>query len=435
MPVKRSGSNPIDSLLDSYSWQSVVNKAVNFTYSFSNQVGSLVPDALKSAYLSAAHQWENVANIHFIQSATGKSQITFSQHDLAAYGQSVIGETFQYVYTASKQFAKAEVVLDDRFAGAASVASGTLGYLTLIHEIGHSIGLKHPGNYNGETGSGSGVFLPTAEDSLNASVMSYYSSSIVNQSSSPPVTPQIYDIAAVQYLYGANTAYNSGNTTYVINGAKNAQTIWDGGGNDTIDASKFTTSSSINLNEGLTSYSHIGQSYVWVAFNANIENATGGSAGDAIDGNKLNNILTGNGGDDSIFGEAGNDTLYGGSGNDALNGGANNDLLYGGDGVDTLVGGAGNDTLVGGLGADIFYFTAGSGVDTIQQFEGAGVAGGDVLRLASLNLDNGGFASITNLLNAITYSASAAVIHLGTGNDISLVGVTTHLNSSDFLIG
>jgi serralysin len=384
-----------------------------------------VPDALKAAYLSAAQEWSNVANIRFVSSSSSTAQITYGSHDLSVYGQGVIGTTFEYGYSNGK-LARADVVLDDRFNTGASVAKGTLGYLTLIHEIGHAIGLKHPGNYNGESGQGTGPFLPVADDTLNASVMSYNSSPIVSQVTTPPITPQLYDIAAVQYIYGANTTYNAGNTTYAISGAKTAQTIWDAGGSDTIDASKITTSCAIDLNEGLTNYSKIGDSFVWAAFGAKIENANGGSAADAINGNSLNNILTGNAGNDSIFGNTGNDTLYGGAGNDILNGGT---------GVDLLLGGAGNDTLVGGTGNDSFYFAAGSGKDTILQFEGAGVAGGDLIRLASNNLNVGGYESITKLLAAITYTTTGAVINLGGANDITLVGVTKHLQLNDFQIG
>jgi Ca2+-binding RTX toxin-like protein len=58
----------------------------------------------------------------------------------------------------------------------------------------------------------------------------------------------------------------------------------------------------------------------------NFENALGGSGGDIIIGNDLENILSGSSGDDQIFGLGANDTLFGGAGNDLLNGGAGNDV-------------------------------------------------------------------------------------------------------------
>lgn len=43
------------------------------------------------------------------------------------------------------------------------------------------------------------------------------------------------DIDAIQYLYGPNLAYNAGNTVYTFASTERYnQTIWDGGGNDTI---------------------------------------------------------------------------------------------------------------------------------------------------------------------------------------------------------
>jgi hypothetical protein len=75
------------------------------------------------------------------------------------------------------------------------------------------------------------------------------------------------DIIALQYLYGANYQYNSGNTVYrwspttgetFINGvgqgatlhAKIFLTIWDGGGIDTYDFSNYGTNAVIDLAPG-----------------------------------------------------------------------------------------------------------------------------------------------------------------------------------------
>src|SRR4029079_18733149 len=80
-------------------------------------------------------------------------------------------------------------------------------------------------------------------------------------------TLMMYDISAIQNMYGANYTTNSGNTVYkwdpttgqeTINGVAQAapggntifMTIWDGGGTDTYDFSNYTTSVSINLQPG-----------------------------------------------------------------------------------------------------------------------------------------------------------------------------------------
>src|SRR5690606_1581901 len=99
--------------------------------------------------------------------------------------------------------------------------------------------------------------------SLEYSVMSYKSyvgstaGGYTNSSDSYPQTLMMYDIAALQVMYGANYSTNSGDTVYSwsattgrmsINGVAQATpvgnkiflTLWDGGGNDTYDFSNYT---------------------------------------------------------------------------------------------------------------------------------------------------------------------------------------------------
>ena len=64
--------------------------------------------------------------------------------------------------------------------------------------------------------------------------MSYYSGPTYN---GEPITPQLYDVAALQYLYGANIVTRSGNNTYVADAS--IKTIWDGGGIDVINAGNY----------------------------------------------------------------------------------------------------------------------------------------------------------------------------------------------------
>jgi Ca2+-binding RTX toxin-like protein len=90
--------------------------------------------------------------------------------------------------------------------------------------------------------------------------------------------------------------------------------------------------------------------------------------------------LSGSSGNDRLFGRGSADVLDGAAGRDFIKGGAGNDVLRGGDGSDRIIGGAGNDVLDGGSGGDIltggrgsdrFYFTAGSGIDRITDFDAA----------------------------------------------------------------
>ncbi|MTH61830.1 calcium-binding protein [Paracoccus litorisediminis] len=96
----------------------------------------------------------------------------------------------------------------------------------------------------------------------------------------------------------------------------------------------------------------------------------------------------------SVLGGAGNDVLTGGGRADNLVGGDGADIINGGGGDDHIIGGLGGDVLSGGAGNDTFSFSlafplsdsspaASNLVDVINGFEGAGVAGGDLIELPS----------------------------------------------------
>ncbi|MBD2014192.1 M10 family metallopeptidase C-terminal domain-containing protein [Microcoleus sp. FACHB-53] len=256
---------------------------------------------------------------------------------------------------------------------ASNLTPGTWYFGTLLHEIGHALGLKHP-----HDGS---VNLPTSQDSYKYSNLSY--SQHPDMPGVRPQTPQLFDVAAIQYLYGANTSTRTGDNIYSwVTNESFLQTIWDGGGTDTISAANQTRNAFINLNAG--NFSSIGargsadaKDNVAIAYGVTIENATGGSGNDTIYGNGVANFLRGGDGNDYLWGADGNDTLYGENGNDTLSGGDGNDYLWsdsgddylsGDSGDDSMYGGAGNDALYGGAGDD--YLDGGTGNDSM--YGGAG---------------------------------------------------------------
>jgi hypothetical protein len=87
---------------------------------------------------------------------------------------------------------------------------GSHGFTTLIHELGHAIGLKHPGNYNG-SGAGRGPFIPLGEDNFDNSLMTYNFFS-----GKSPATLMAYDVLALQHMYGAKATTRSDDTTYAF---------------------------------------------------------------------------------------------------------------------------------------------------------------------------------------------------------------------------
>ena len=246
---------------------------------------------------------------------------------------------------------------------------GWYSYQTIMHETGHSLGLKH-GHI---TQAGHGIIfpaLPTSHDSQEYSVMTYRQfpgDNPTNGYNNPdyPTTYMQDDIAALQYLYGANygvTAHN-GDTVYMwspttgeasIDGVGQGvpyrnfvfMTIWDGGGIDTYDFANYTTDLRVDLSPGAwtvldTSVDHVqranlgndgagGPEYFARGNIANalidpnnpsetlslIENAVGGSGHDTLLGNGIGNTLRGNDGNDQLYGLGGADTMDGGNGDD-----------------------------------------------------------------------------------------------------------------------
>jgi Ca2+-binding RTX toxin-like protein len=135
---------------------------------------------------------------------------------------------------------------------------------------------------------------------------------------------------------------------------------------------------------------------------------------------------------EKVIGSAFNDRLDGTNSNDGLMGGAGNDSLNGYGGVDTLEGGAGNDVLNGGTGADSYVFASASGLDTIQGFA---VAEADKIQLAS-NLNGSGITTAAQALAATSYASGNAIVDLGAGNSVTLVGVAPGgLSAGDFVVG
>ncbi len=102
-----------------------------------------------------------------------------------------------------------------------------------------------------------------------------------------------------------------------------------GAGTDTVDYSERTLALAVTM-DGVTADD--GQDVADEGDNVkvDVENVTGGTAGDTITGNLLANVLAGGAGVDVLNGGAGDDTFYEG---DAANGG---DTFNGGDGTDTV---------------------------------------------------------------------------------------------------
>ncbi len=254
------------------------------------------------------------------------------------------------------------------------VTPGSVMFETLVHELGHGLGLAHPHDGGFDLGAtpfpGVTNAWSTGTYGLNQTiwtVMSYNEGWTGSPSSTYDygcaLTPMALDIAALQGMYGANTTTALGNTTYKLPTSAGSNVgwacIWDCGGVDTISNQGSTKAAVINLNPAPLTGQNAGGYVSWdqsvpggftIAHGVKIENAVGGSGNDALTGNAFNNTLTGGNGADTLAGGAGMDRLLGGTGNDRL------------------IGDAGNDTMTGGAGADTFVFTLRTGLDHIADF-------------------------------------------------------------------
>jgi choice-of-anchor C domain-containing protein len=139
--------------------------------------------------------------------------------------------------------------------------------------------------------------------------------------------------------------------------------------------------------------------------------------------------VTGSAFADTLSGDAGSNVIDGGEGNDTLTGGDGADILSGGAGEDRLDGGIGNDLLLGGDGNDHFVFQDGSGADSIGGFQ-TGAGSDDVIDLSS----HSGAGSFADLISAMSQVDADAVIDLGGGDSVTLLGVDIgNLHQDDFV--
>jgi serralysin len=436
-----TGNVYIDSLIWGGSWSANNGTTTNITWSAStgNIYSGLATGAAWLSYETAALQnalqtWSNVANVTFEQlSPVFNANIEYYTISPTSMGVLTEDNTILGFHETPDGSANAPLygVFNNAGAGWTSLGlkQGGYGFLTLIHEIGHGLGLAHPHDYGGGSSIFPGVtdaFASYGDYELNQgiwTIMSYNDgwnqvpSPLVDISYGQAGTPMAFDIAAIQYIYGANMSYQTDNNTYLLANKNGGGTfwscIWDAGGTDTISAQGSNVSADINLNAaplvGLNAAGYV--SHVTgivggftIANNVIIENAVGGNANDLLVGNSTDNFLTG------------------GAGNDSIDGGTGNDTLNGGTGADTMTGGTGNDTYVVDHVGDTTTELTDEGIDLVRSSISFDLSVKaqyvENLTLTGTSAINGTGNALDNLL---TGNAAANILNGGLGID-TLIG-------------
>ena len=316
--------------------------------------------AVRDALAAAA----TVANVTFTEVESG-GNIQFGTNNQQ-------GKSGGYAYTPNSRDADVASVYmaNDAYPQSLTTwAPGTQGWAALVHEVGHALGLKHPGNYNAGGGTTAGPYLPASQDTTRFSIMSYHDPADSTVATSVDLGGgrsgvslhhvqasgyQMVDIEALQYMYGKSQgAAETDAQTYAFSDsdADNGEffkTISNSNGGSQIDASAVTRASVIDLRAG--HFSSIGVRNPYAALGTSLNTAA--KYAKAVHGAK---------------------PTYTGANNLGISAGSHIDRATSGSGADTIVGnddglnminsGAGNDTIY--LGKSNSYVDAGSGTDTV----------------------------------------------------------------------
>ena len=429
--VSKSGTTNIDALLGGDKWGFALSSnaaplIISYSFPWINGLSAVfsapagAPYSLKyeqdaplhfglnttqqTAATLALTAWSNVANINFqlvSETTTNVGDIRF-----AFSSASSLSKAWGYASYPSSYWPKGgDVWINSENGSDTDWTIGSVNFEALMHEVGHALGIKHPFE--------DGVVLSALLDNSINTIMSYTDINDVYPNAGylngkydwltyyiNRETPMVLDIAAIQYIYGANNNYKTGDDTYTFDSTKPFyKTIWDAGGKDTISVSNFSLPCVIDLTPG--NYSSLryarpsdangvtvtydGTNNLGIAFNCVIENAIGGSGNDK---------LTGNSGKNSLDGGPGNDVMYGGAGNDTFDWSAanrgGNDIFYGGIGDDDFVLDSSNDQVIeyANEGTDTIWVNFSFSLSNLSNVENLYCFGSSAFSISGNSADN-----------------------------------------------
>lgn len=279
-----------------------------------------VSEENKAKTREALKLWEDVTNVKFVEgprNEQSEGHITFGNFKTKRDKKGQYTYYDPHAVPPTKDKPTAQVWTSGK------ESAGPSGVQTLIHEIGHTLGLNHPGGTYGTKYEQQK--LGYVEDSRSHTIMSKYMHGSIVQS------PLQDDITAIQSRYGVNHKTRNEDTVYGFNSNANRTylklksdkdelrgTLWDGSGNDTLDLSGYQKNQKINLAPGTFTNANGRDRNLSIAQGVIIENAIGGKGNDLITGNDADNVLKGGDGDDIIYGGKGADKLWGEKGADTF---------------------------------------------------------------------------------------------------------------------
>jgi Ca2+-binding RTX toxin-like protein len=420
--VKYSGDITIDALLDDgTNWNYLTPARTILYYTFDTM--NFSDDQIKTPVspFNSAQQNAAQAILNYVKSITGINfQKTTSNQQADIYfantnldGDSTSGmNTSDYNYVTSSRnptvlteyVASSRVYLDnvEWKDENSKPTAGTQGYETLLHEIGHMLGLKHPFDAPKK--------LATDQDNTDNTVMSY------TEKGDFKTEFQAYDLKALKWIYGTDGLGGESNNVSPATenpidetlideieiedlhlvGTPKADKLEGDVGNDTLDGAAGRDTLIGGDGDDLYIVDNVGDKLV--EHDNEDNDSVESSVNFTLPKNVENLTLTGKATNGT--GNALANTLIGNEKNNTLNGSAGDDTLNGGKGNDRLTGGAGSDTFMFDFADYDFmgdFAPRAVNVDTITHFK----KGIDVIALSE-DFTTNGFISVTNIKKVIT---------------------------------
>lgn len=424
-----TGSAVIDSLMTSTRWAG--NVTFGFTtsasqYSASYGSGETTKgfQALSSTQMTATRDalssWAELTNLKITETSGSAADLKIAASSLPATA---------WAYTPNNAAEGGDVWLGTSKNYYSNPVDGNYAKLTLLHELGHALGLNHPhqpvigaggSGFVADDGTGSALCpccggmihgadlgieasagtspeaangnaldfgtngTYSAIDAMAYTVMSYSSyagdgrGGYTNGTWDYAQSPMIRDIAAIQHLYGANYETRAGNTVYswsASTGEKSINGIGQGapGGNKVFEAIwDGGGRDTIDLSNYATKLTIDLAPGGWINFgNSQVANL---GAGQTAPGNVAMSLLF-QGDQRSLI-----ENAVGGSGNDLIKGNVADNVLIGGAGDDRIEGISGHNVLAGGsIGNELSYLGLDRGAYISFAPSSSGNDGNDVL--------------------------------------------------------